>query len=896
MIVKVLHRFLRRCVVLVLLSGLTAACLWVVTGRLGEQLRGVLRAELAERGLIVDIEGLGVTLLGGLSARGVRLYNDADTRHLLAAVDSVRLDFDYGQLLRGRVQVRGIELEEAAVALPVDPERPDLTVVEISHFNARAALNGRHLELRQARGVLAGIDVRLRADILLSEPARTAEEKERARRNAKRRLELVQAHRRSVQKVLDWLGRFEFSRPPVLTALLTGDTAAPDRLKGQVTFLAEDFTYPGYECQLLSAELDYDGQAVDLKNLHLKDALGDFQASASWPLQGKAVDFRLVSGADLPAVADALLQVDALREVVFYDQGPRLSLRGRWFLPEEKSEEASRVEAVGEFQCGRFASRGEVFEGLAAQIAVKPNGGVYIRNGLLRHRTGTLSVDWMSDPDQGIRHHLVVKLDPHIFAPFLTREQTRELLRRVSFQPDSNIFIKLDGQGATTSLADCVTRGTAELRGVSHLGVFYPAVDGEVEIRGKQIRLRAVRAERPDGVAEVDEVLLDGEAQKIVLNGVRTKCDPVPVVATFAPKVGAYLTRYQLPSETVVNMAGTLWPKDPGKNTFRVGFAAPEGRGIYDFLDRKLEIYSPIGELEFQGFDMGLKVRGRLFERSMQVEGNVDLTPQKIGFDLACKADRWVQPAFGKNLDVTGLAAKIRGRNGKVVSEVSGSVLGGKLALDLTATLSENSDTAVEGELRLHDVSFAQFAKTYTPSYETEGDLTGHFTFERSRDDWAALKGQGVGIIVNGNLYAVPILGPLTPLLGSFLPAPIKGYNVAKEANWTFSVADGKVTTDDLEALTTTFRLVASGTANFIRDEVDFEAQARFRGLPGLVFRPFSELLEYRAVGSIGDPQWKPSLFSRKPSTSDETPAGTPEEAPAPEKRRGLLRRLTGQE
>ena len=55
---------------------------------------------------------------------------------------------------------------------------------------------------------------------------------------------------------------------------------------------------------------------------------------------------------------------------------------------------------------------------------------------------------------------------------------------------------------------------------------------------------------------------------------------------------------------------------------------------------------------------------------------------------------------------------------------------------------------------------------------------------------------------------------------------------------------------------------MAQGNVNFIEDEVEFDAQARFRGLPGLVFRPVSELLEYQARGSIGDPGWKPRLFN----------------------------------
>jgi hypothetical protein len=33
------------------------------------------------------------------------------------------------------------------------------------------------------------------------------------------------------------------------------------------------------------------------------------------------------------------------------------------------------------------------------------------------------------------------------------------------------------------------------------------------------------------------------------------------------------------------------------------------------------------------------------------------------------------------------------------------------------------------------------------------------------------------------------------------------------------------------------------------------------RGLPGIVFLPFSELLEYKGTGSVSDPRWETKLF-----------------------------------
>ena len=51
-------------------------------------------------------------------------------------------------------------------------------------------------------------------------------------------------------------------------------------------------------------------------------------------------------------------------------------------------------------------------------------------------------------------------------------------------------------------------------------------------------------------------------------------------------------------------------------------------------------------------------------------------------------------------------------------------------------------------------------------------------------------------------------------------------------------------------------------------------AQVRIRGLPGLVFMPFSELLEYRGEGSIKDTEWNARILKGTPNktTSREPP------------------------
>jgi hypothetical protein len=101
----------------------------------------------------------------------------------------------------------------------------------------------------------------------------------------------------------------------------------------------------------------------------------------------------------------------------------------------------------------------------------------------------------------------------------------------------------------------------------------------------------------------------------------------------------------------------------------------------------------------------------------------------------------------------------------------------------------------------------------------------------------------------------------LAPVLGTILPKKIAGYNIAKEADCTFSVADGFLVTKDFEALTSTFKILLDGSIDFINDQLDMNAQVRVRGLPGLVFLPFSELLQHKGTGDTSNPKWEASLL-----------------------------------
>ena len=238
----------------------------------------------------------------------------------------------------------------------------------------------------------------------------------------------------------------------------------------------------------------------------------------------------------------------------------------------------------------------------------------------------------------------------------------------------------------------------------------------------------------------------------------------------------------------------------------------------------------------------------------MNAKGSVDLRPESDNFSVVVKAARFPYEVFGKKLPFEKVTAKVSERGNGIRFEVLSTLLGGGFGIDGVAG-ADRRPSAYSGEIRLKGVSLQQSAQIYSKNNDTEGDITGHFKFNGIINDWQALKGNGALTILNGDLYSIPIVGLLAPMLGTILPKQIAGYNIAKEADCTFDVADGFILTKDFEALTSTFKILLDGKIDFIRDALDLTAQVRVRGLPGIVFLPFSELLQYKGEGSISKAQ-----------------------------------------
>jgi len=142
------------------------------------------------------------------------------------------------------------------------------------------------------------------------------------------------------------------------------------------------------------------------------------------------------------------------------------------------------------------------------------------------------------------------------------------------------------------------------------------------------------------------------------------------------------------------------------------------------------------------------------------------------------------------------------------------------------------------------------------------GSVDADLRIEGNAGQIASFNGGGDARISEGYLFAIPVLGPLSKLVAAG-NGNNGGGNIAKEASASFRLVNGVIVTEDIEALTQTFRVKAAGTISLVDQSVDLEAVVNTRGaLSSTLLTPVSELLTYSCTGTVRDPVWKPKHIS----------------------------------
>ncbi len=186
---------------------------------------------------------------------------------------------------------------------------------------------------------------------------------------------------------------------------------------------------------------------------------------------------------------------------------------------------------------------------------------------------------------------------------------------------------------------------------------------------------------------------------------------------------------------------------------------------------------------------------------------------------------------------------------GLKASLFSGNLTGGA---DISLARGDPHYTAT---VALEGVDFPSLTNLYFNYKTARGELGGKFDFGGRGADRASLHGAGHVEIRNGNVFAIPVFGPLSALLSKFFTGA--GYSVAHEATAPFTIREGVIHTDRLKVAGNLFSMLGHGDLNFIKNQLDFDIRINANG-PGALLTPLYQLFEYHGSGSLTNPVWRP--------------------------------------
>jgi len=346
--------------------------------------------------------------------------------------------------------------------------------------------------------------------------------------------------------------------------------------------------------------------------------------------------------------------------------------------------------------------------------------------------------------------------------------------------------------------------GTMELGKAAMRGSWIESLGSKYQVRDGAISFRDILVRMGEGTGR-GEFIYDFKNWEGRFPKVQTTLDPVKMMMWIDPRIAQSLRDYRFVKPPVVQLTGKVGLKNPEKNDLRIQFEAPSGFG-YTLIHKDL----PFGP-----------TKGTVLLKGQQLL--IDLPQSHLfGGDVALKADVSVAPG----------------------------------------------DPRYGVSVHLEDVDFKTLTKLYFDYNESSGKLTGDYAFRAVGGNDRAMTGKGNLMIRDGNVLAMPILGPLSLLLNEIIPG--FGYQSAKKATADFTVADGTITTRDLLIQGTGFNMIGHGTIHYLEDTMDMSIRLNAQGIPGLATFFISKIFEYESTGSAKHPKWRPKLL----------PKGSPKSAP----------------
>jgi hypothetical protein len=213
---------------------------------------------------------------------------------------------------------------------------------------------------------------------------------------------------------------------------------------------------------------------------------------------------------------------------------------------------------------------------------------------------------------------------------------------------------------------------------------------------------------------------------------------------------------------------------------------------------------------------------------------------------------------LGKPLPFDRVAAKLVFTNDRLqISDLKATLFSGTTQGSTDISLAK-TDPHYSANISINRIDFARLTDLYYQYKTAHGQLSGSYNFTGRDSNARNMRGSGNIQVTNGDVFAIPVFGPLSEILNAVVPGT--GYSIARKASASFTIKDGIIHTDDFEAAGKLFSMLGHGDIHFLDDKLDFGVRMDAHG-PGVLLKPVYKLFEYVGEGSLNHPALHPKMF-----------------------------------
>ncbi len=577
------------------------ALYWANQTGLPDEWREAIEKEISKHGAHVEIASLTYVPLRGFVAGNVRVFAEPERLHEISRFERVQLVLDNTQLARGEFRLRKIELRNASLSLPVDPEEPSGAALRFSGLYGTILMSGQRLiEIRDARGEVGGIKIALTAKLLGNDPSKKRDEDEK---NEGKRRELI-------ARIIDEMEHWDFGSetPPTVRIELGGDLSDKGSLRADFRIDAPSVEKKQYRLTEVSAEGSLSGYLLDISSFSAKDARGTVSGHADYQLGSSTGRFDIESSINIPRMLKSWLDTPMQSELLI-GGGQRVQAAGDVDLSEPTHPKVNLTGHAG-FESVMF--RSVTFDTLETWFSWQ-GGRLFLRDIKLERPDGMAEGKLLMEGSK-VRIALHTTLPVPLYEPFFVGQPLEHVIADFTENknPSTEVFIEgsfdirdrfawgYTGHGTVKNLS---YRGVPVISGGAHFSVNHDELDfwdGTVTFDYKDYALRRAFSGPARGSATVGRIRYDAASKTVGVEDVKGDFWAAPMVRFFAPKVADDLERYRFHTPPSLSGSGVIDVTPQGRTDLTVKFSTP-GKADYEFLGKNVTLLEPEATVVMRG-------------------------------------------------------------------------------------------------------------------------------------------------------------------------------------------------------------------------------------------------------------------------------------------------------